>query len=107
MRERTSARGAFARVAGVRYLAKSRRLASAVRSSRVRCERIVEMSTRNGSCVSAATLARAVPGRSRKESSPRYFRRSPAITRRDFALSRTEGLQGLPADIDLARDHQH
>ena len=66
MRSVTSSRGASASACGVSYDAKSRPEASSVRSSFVRCDRIVEMSTRNGSSVSAVTFARAVPGWTRK-----------------------------------------
>src|SRR5438445_6683426 len=95
---RTSAR---ARACGVPYLANNWRDAISVISSRVLWERIVPMSTLNGSSVSAVIFARAVLAPT-VASSPRYLRPRPERT--SSTLRALEMRKGLPRRVDGTRD---
>src|SRR6266511_371084 len=88
---------------GVSYFAKSRRDAISVFSSRVRCDRIVEMRTRNGSSRSATIFASAVPP-SRRSPAGRYLRERSRMMNSMRSRADAEVLKGLPRGVDRAGD---
>src|SRR5205809_7407336 len=88
---------------GVSYFAKSRRDAISVLSSRVRCDRIVEMRTRNGSSRSATIFASAVPP-SRRSPPGRYRRERSRMMNSIRSRADAEVLKGLPRGVDRSGD---
>src|SRR6266571_3109860 len=88
---------------GVSYFAKSRRDAISVFSSRVRCDRIVEMRTRNGSSRSATIFASAVPP-SRRSPAGRYRPERSRMMNSIRSRADAEVLKGLPRGVDRAGD---
>src|SRR6266498_426530 len=88
---------------GVSYFAKRRRDAISVFSSRVRCDRIVEMRTRNGSSRSATIFASAVPP-SRRSPAGRYRRERSRMMNSIRSRADAEVLKGLPRGVDRAGD---
>src|SRR6266508_3803071 len=88
---------------GVSYFAKSRRDAISVFSSRVRCDRIVEMRTRNGSSRSATIFASAVPP-SRRSPPGRYRRERSRMMNSIRSRADAEVLKGLPRGVYRAGD---
>src|SRR5438445_3528225 len=99
-RSRTSA---AAIALAVSYFAKSWRDATSVISSRVRCERIVEMRTRNGSSLSATIFARVVSP-SWRSPDGRYRRVKSRRTKSSRSRADAEVLKGLPRRVDGTGD---
>src|SRR2546428_482592 len=98
-----SARAALAIALGVRYFARSCREARSVISARVRCERIVEMRTENGSSVSATIFARAVSPSCRSPAG--RYRRDRSRMRKPIRLrADAEVVKGFPCRVDRACD---
>src|SRR3989441_11805656 len=98
-----STRSALAIAPGVLYFAKSCFEARSVISSRVRCERIVEMRTENGSSVSATIFARAVSPSCRSPAG--RYRRDRSRMRKPIRLrADAEVVKGFPCRVDRACD---
>src|SRR2546428_1095673 len=101
---RTNATGSeLALAPGLLYFAKSCLEARSVISSRVRCERIVEMRTANGSSVSATIFARAVSP-SCKSPAGRYRRERSRMMKPIRLRADAEVVKGLPRGVNRARD---
>src|SRR3989442_10037683 len=98
-----STRSALAIAPGVLYFAKSCFEARSVISSRVRCERIVEMRTENGSSVSATIFARAV-SLSCRSPVGRYRRERSRMMKPIRSRADAEVVKGLPRGVDRAGD---
>src|SRR5438445_9490840 len=103
MSRSTSPASAAASSAGVSYVEKSGLDATSVISSRVRWDRIVEISTLNGSSVSATIFARAVSP-ARRPPSGRYRRERSRTMNAIRSRADAEMVKGLPRGVNRARD---